>query len=570
MTNKRYIFFYGVLLAIVSVSFIFTNVSYDAEYQMAMAYRMIKGDAMLLEMWEPHQTSAFLCALFMKLYMMITGTTTGVVLFLQLAGLIIRGGLSVLIYRAFLSVTDRIPALAAAVLYMLISPKDLLIPEFGNMQLWFATGMFLAMWEYFSVQKVIYLVTAAVSFCLGIFSYPSFIIAYIAALFLLYQYSAYKKRDIFIFTSICTAIGIGFAGYFLYALGFDTILTCLSSALSLEPSHTISFWDKIVGFAANITAVAAAFIIIAALGYVTEKITGFANGNKNGGKSHFVTNRWLLLSGYVLSLFVFLNIVSARNRSWYSVILIAILGLGFIKRKLLAESERQLYNCAFWIGSMNLICTLLLSDHPLLPAVPYMLITICASVLPIYRWFQKSLAGEKGMHKMFVSGVHIVLLLLIFRGVFLHVSMYGRSQTCSLLSDLALIRSGPAIGIITDEEGAARQRDSMAEWKAYIKAGDTIWLAGNPLDTMGYLYEDVEVGAPTVMSTPTYNEQLLKYWEMNPEKYPDVVILSSSFGELSWELLNNEWLLSWLEEEYCAESVIDGNYWRYYFKENRE
>ena len=109
----------------------------------------------------------------------------------------------------------------------------------------------------------------------------------------------------------------------------------------------------------------------------------------------------------------------------------------------------------------------------------------------------------------------------------------------------------------------------MAEWKEYIKPGDTIWILGEPVDTLGYLYEDVEVGAPTVMSTPTYNEQLLYYWELNPEKYPDVVILASSFGELSWELRANEWLMDWVHNEYCADDVIDGNYWRYYIKRNK-
>ena len=68
------------------------------------------------------------------------------------------------------------------------------------------------------------------------------------------------------------------------------------------------------------------------------------------------------------------------------------------------------------------------------------------------------------------------------------------------------------------------------------------------------------------MSTPTYNSELLYYWELNPDKYPDVVILSASFGELAWELSMNEWLMRWLEEEYRAETVIDGNYWRYYFR----
>ena len=89
---------------------------------------------------------------------------------------------------------------------------------------------------------------------------------------------------------------------------------------------------------------------------------------------------------------------------------------------------------------------------------------------------------------------------------------------------------------------------------------------GHPVDTLGYLYQDVEVGAPTVMSTPTYTEDLLYYYELNPEKYPDVIVMEAAFGELSWELLRNDWLMHWIENEYQAEEVIDGTYWRYYIK----
>ena len=89
LSKKTYIL-YAVLFLGACASLLVTNLSYDAEYQLAMAYRLLKGDSLITEMWEPHQTSAFLCAIFMKLFMMITGSTTGIVLFLHAAGLLIR------------------------------------------------------------------------------------------------------------------------------------------------------------------------------------------------------------------------------------------------------------------------------------------------------------------------------------------------------------------------------------------------------------------------------------------------------------------------------------------------
>ena len=144
---------YLIFIAVACISFIVTNFSYDAEYQLAMAYRMIKGDSMITQMWEPYQTSAFLCAIIMKCYLIITGTTTGIVLFTQLAGFCIRAGISLYLYWMIKDHTGKLPALIAGIMYLLISPKDLLVPEFSNMQLWFSTLMFLTLVHYFKSKK---------------------------------------------------------------------------------------------------------------------------------------------------------------------------------------------------------------------------------------------------------------------------------------------------------------------------------------------------------------------------------------------------------------------------------
>ena len=228
----------------------------------------------------------------------------------------------------------------------------------------------------------------------------------------------------------------------------------------------------------------------------------------------------------------------------------------------MSDTEKRMYDMAMAVSLMNLLATLVLSDNAFIQAITYMLIWICASVVPLYRWYEQM--EKKSLRRVVSGGFHIWLILILFRIIFIHIPIYGRGQICSLLDELGLIRSGPAMGIITDELGAAMQRDSMEEWGQFVKPGDTIWILGEPVDTLGYLYEDVEVGAPTVMSTPTYNEKLLYYWELNPEKYPDVVILASGYGNLSWELSQNTWLMDWLENEYCADKVTDGTYWRYY------
>lgn len=567
--NKKLYIIYTILIAIACVFLVFTNISYDAEYQMGMAYRVIKGDKMITQMWEPHQTSAFLCAILMKIYMVLTGTTTGIVLYLQIAGLAIRGGIAFLFYKAVKKIAGFVPALIAGCIYLLVSPKELLTPEFGNMQLWFSTLMFLAIMHYFDTEKIRYLVISAIALCLGVFSYPSVVIVYIAVFVILLRYSKKPKRDILIFTGICAVIGGSFVAYILVTVGWDTLMKCLDAALSVEPSHTVNMFDKLWAHILNIAKIAGMLAGTATIGFAADGIVRLVHRKKKDEKAKFIWSRWLLISWYVLMVFLLCNILSVSNRGGYAFPFMVILIMGVLNRKLLSEKQKRMYDSAWLVSATSLIATLILSDNAFLQAITYMLIVICVSCVPIYHWYNK-LMEKDSLRKMFKVAMHIFFLLIIFRCIFIHIPIYGRAQIYSIVSDVALIRSGPAAGIITEEDGAARQRDSMAEWKLYIKPQDTIWILGEPVDTLGYLYEDVEVGAPTVMSTPTYNEQLLYYWELNPDKFPDVVILASSFGELSWEVKTNEWLMQWLEEEFCADTVIDGNYWRYYIKRDNK
>lgn len=565
LSQKTYIF-YAVLLLGACASLLVTNLSYDAEYQLAMAYRLVKGDSLITEMWEPHQTSAFLCAIFMKLFMMITGSATGIVLFLHAAGLLIRLGISVYLCRMISKVTDEISGIIAGVLFLLISPKDLLVPEFSNMQIWFTTLMCLTLADYLLRKKMWLLISSAVCLCLGVLSYPSVLLSYFVMVALLFCYSEKKKRDILIYTGVCAGIGSAFVGYLLAAVGWTAIMDCLPRALAIEPSHTISMADKVLANVINVAKILGALALVGAGGWLVQCLAALIQKKKGISGNSPGEGRWIFFAWYILLLLLVVNVLLAKRHGGTSYPFLVILVLGFWKRKSLSGREKILFDTAFWTGVSCLAATFVLSDHGILQAIPYMKLAVCASALPLYRWFCEC-KEKMYLKKLFVLGMHAFLLVLIFRCVYVHVPISGRAQICSITSELGLIRSGPAMGIITNEHGAAMQRDSMAEWKQYIEPGDTIWILGEPVDTLGYLYEDVEVGAPSVMSTPTYNDQLLYYWEINPEKYPDVVILASGFGELAWEMQKNEWLMRWLEEEYCADRVVDGNYWRYYFRE---
>ena len=69
-----------VLLAVLTVlafaKSIWISLDMDESYAVALGYRMARGDMLVRDMWEPHQFSGFLAALFTGPYLLLRGGNT--------------------------------------------------------------------------------------------------------------------------------------------------------------------------------------------------------------------------------------------------------------------------------------------------------------------------------------------------------------------------------------------------------------------------------------------------------------------------------------------------------------
>ena len=566
LNKNRYIFVIFTLMAVFcGIIWSFTNVGYDCEYQIAMAYRFIKGDKMILEMWEPHQTSLFLPALLMWVYMKLFHTTTGSVLYLQICGIVIRGGLAFLLYRMFREDVEKPVAYGMALFYFMVSPKDYTLPEFGNLQLWFSTLLLWCLVRYLKTEKRYLLILAAVWLCFEVLAYPSCAIVLLGVIVILALYSTHKWRDILIFTGICAGLGLVVTGYFLITIGPDIFRECIQGMLALEPSHVVSAFSKIKNYALEALDISVILLIGGAIGVFISLAVQIAyhgkNANKADRKKQISLELWLLCCCIILLIGFFCNILSEDNRTAYSILFLFIVGVGLCNQKALNEREKKLYVCGILIGGTGFLATLILTDMWILTSVPYGLLAIMVSLLPFSAKAKKieSKSIGKGLYLCFGC----LIILLAFRCFYIRIPLQGRGQICTSFSDMSIVRTGPALGIISDEEGVCIQRDSYPEWKEWIRSGDKVWIVGGVVDTLGYLYEDVEVAGPSTMSTPSYSEAVLDYWRLNPDKYPNVVVVEGYRGEWQYEILANQWFLSWLEEEYQPKSVREGEYWIY-------
>lgn len=562
--RNRYVYISLTLMAaLCGLIWAFTNLSYDGEYQIAMTYRLLQGDTMFLEMWEPHQTSIFLPAALMWIYMMLFHTTTGIALYLQICGILIRGALACFIYRTLYDDLDRPLAYGIALFYFMVSPKDCALPEFGNLQLWYATLLLCCLLAYLKNQKPCLLVLCAFWLCLEVLAYPSCAIVFFGVILLLVSYATHKRRDILIVTGICAALGLVFLCYFLFTIGPDTLIECLKGMLAIEPTHTVSGASKILKYLQSILKIIVVFAATGAAGFLASLI--LRHIQKKETEKQLRPAWWLLCCFVILLVGFLLNILSADNRNAYSILLLFIFGGALWNRNILSGRKKQIYVCGSMIGGLSLLATLILTDHPMITvSVPFGLLAVVVALIPIQE--KISQVSYAPLRKHFYHVFLYFMILLAFRCVYIRIPLSGKGQICSTLSEMSIVRIGPALGIVSNEDGVCIQRDSYPEWQENVPSGSKVWIVGSVVDTLGYLYEDVEVAGPSTMSTPSYNETVLEYWRLNPHKYPDVIVAEGYLGELSYELSGNQWLLSFIEEEFQPEYVVYGTYWNYYFR----
>ena len=79
----------------------FTGLEIDEEYALSLGYRLVSGDRLFYDMWEPHQLSSLPAAALLAMFIGITGGTTGVLVFFRLVVLACKAGMSCVFYREF-------------------------------------------------------------------------------------------------------------------------------------------------------------------------------------------------------------------------------------------------------------------------------------------------------------------------------------------------------------------------------------------------------------------------------------------------------------------------------------
>nr|WP_304954654.1 hypothetical protein [uncultured Acetatifactor sp.] len=364
-----------------------------------------------------------------------------------------------------------------------------------------------------------------------------------------------------VFSGVCFAFGCTYLGILTAQAGWSQFWTSVNYIITGDETHQVGkFAVQLKTYAAEAGSVAVLFGGCAILSFLSGKVSAGRSGILT--KFDYVKRFFIFLLSYN---FIHILIDLSENgfhvifRLLYVAVYIPILFFAFILRENCDREERMAFDIGAEISLWSCVAVLLLTNLTLLTTVAYLTLGIMVSMMPIGKYLQKTMPNEKRM-KMY--GMFILFLaVVIFKNIYVFRPCNRLHAT--ILSVRNVVRDGPMLGIFSDYMGAYIRNANLIDWRQYVHEGDKVLIVGYPVSTIGYLYEDTEICVDSTISSPTYSEKLLSYWELNPWKEPDVVVLDCWFGEPHFP--EDEWIMEWIGENF--DSYVNGTYIRVYRKE---
>lgn len=137
----------------------------------------------------------------------------------------------------------------------------------------------------------------------------------------------------------------------------------------------------------------------------------------------------------------------------------------------------------------------------------------------------------------------------------------------NVLESGGILKYGPAMGTISNYMGAYVYNCDYEDWQTYLQDGDRVMIVVDQVMNLGttqYLFKDVTISHFSIVNPTAYDERLIDYWKMFPEKEPNVIIVDCWYGELMTD--PDSYIMKYIENDFGYTQVNDGRYIRIYRK----
>lgn len=578
------------MLGLTLLSFIkgiWISLDIDESYAVTLGYRMIRGDRLIRDMWEPHQLSAFLTAFLAAPYVWVRGNTDYLVIYLRVAGSLIHTGIGVILYRQLVKKEGRAFSFCLLLLHLNYLPKWIQTPEFELMHYWCLLGIFLVLHRYYQGEKSgrrgqLLPLGGGILLTGSMLCYPTMILLYpfyCVGMYLL-ERRYFNARGIralkscFSFTLGAFLTGILFLACLFSYMSFGELRRCVSY-IFLDTSHGVYTVDeKAVMYLTQIGKQAAAYgrdLLTAAAIVLTICLAGWILSGRGGKAKRFSGRRMLsvvtavlLVAGLIVQVkAVYGCVFEDQNQFYmqtrYMAVLLPALILGIAYH---GKMSLWLWLCVI-PGLVSVAAVLLMTNMNTEVTYAKAYIGVLGGCLILRRFIGGMMCGttwKTGMMCLHYAVIGATLAgLLVCRLVLIRVS---GCFPVTIRASLEKMEYGAEKGIYVLADTAEIWNDNYRELETLVNGEDKVLYIG----AESLIYANLGWALPATPSsqgTVVFNEMFLYYYEEHPERVPNVIIYDKSYGvnpaySLSYTFsLQSMELYEWIAANYGEAEVIE-------------
>ncbi|MBQ3852503.1 MAG: hypothetical protein II760_03880, partial [Lachnospiraceae bacterium] len=449
-------------------------------------------------------------------------------------------------------------------------PKLIDIPEFSNMQLWFFTIMTLSLMEYYFREKetpdkkgsFLFLILSSAALALEILSYPSCIILFpVTIVFIAVSSRKHRVRDILIYVSTDAACALVWLAVVLRRITPEELIRNVRYSIGFDLTHDLSgsTEGKLSGSITYLwqTALMLALIFAASM-LITKMFIRRSSTDEETCRKFVPVVSMVLIAGVIQ---IFFWIVLRKGYEYPQIHLLTLfLSTGILITSYRKDKEKSelirpfLYG--FWGSLISVLAVFYISDLQFFNALTHGMLGIVMALCII-----SVLAGEKGKKLITVLFIGMIVTAMIGKGG----SIKGGRELRSVIDIRGIMKEGPAIGILSDYMCCYIYNSDYEDFAANIEEGENVLIVTNMIQAPGttpYMFGDYKVCHFSIVDPTSYDERLLTYWELYPEKKPDVIVVDCWYGQLMEDPDN--WIMKYIENDFGYSECIDGKYVRFY------
>ncbi len=507
---------------------------------------LVRGMRLVVENYSPYQLCELLQFPFMKVFHLLKGDFTGIVIYMRYVYAGIQLLIAVYLYISLRARSERLALVIAAMhfLYRYHWPTI----NYKALLYWGTVILSISLYNYVHSDKRRYLIAAAVGLIFAVFGNPYAVILYFPAVIALYRLKERKKARYAacLITLICVSAGLLLILTLAGIGGWNRFWHCLPWLFGDGTSqHGLASPHRITRLILPITFLGTA-----------ENLAVFGVDRLAAGKGKKLPWEKMLSVVFLVSLLVIcaVRIRSAGpSRFWYILLAVFLLAPFWYRRSERSVREKREILYLTLLPSCFMMGTAILSTNQGIAVVAYGCeIGLCGLVM--LNWRENR---ETGVNS---SLCRLILTMLLFMAVF-YVPEDGAAN---ILQKRIRVTEGPLRGVYVNEDIYEISSKIVNVVEEHTDQRDRLLIIANPRESMigqvasraGFGVRPGGIGGSREAVDSGRN---LLLYEMNPKRKPTVVVINRSYMDrVSWLSDTDFW--DYIRSNYSETESTDENY----------